>query len=116
MKRVIAIILSSLILTTSAYGYTNDDYVALAHIIMGEAEGCDWETKLAIGSVVLNRVVNEEFPDNIEGVIWQEGQYAPTWDGRYWLEPTDECWEAAEYLLTFGSQIDSGILFQWEVE
>ena len=34
--------------------------------------------------VVLNRVEDEAFPNTIEGVIFQEGQFQPVDDGRYW--------------------------------
>ena len=32
-----------------------------------------------VGSVVLNRVESEYYPDTIREVIYQPGQYAPTW-------------------------------------
>lgn len=85
---------------------------SLARIIMGEGEGCSWEFKVATGSVILNRVADDRFPGTIDDVIWQEGQWAPTWDGRYWLEPNQESWNAAEYVLTYGSQLPSDVV--WE--
>lgn len=89
-----------------------DDLYALAHIIMGEGEGCSWEYKVATGSVILNRVADERFPSTVIGVIFDPNQWAPTWDGRYYLEPNQECWDAAEYVLVNGSQLPSDVV--WE--
>lgn len=37
----------------------------------------------------------EEFPDSIEEVISQDGQFTSYWDGRYdEAAPDEECWEA----------------------
>ena len=38
----------------------------------------DWVQRM-VGSVVLNRVESEYYPDTIREVIYQPGQYAPTW-------------------------------------
>ena len=38
----------------------NDLYI-LEHLICGEAEGCSWDMKISVGSVVLNRVSDSRF-------------------------------------------------------
>lgn len=122
MKKIfiLPIIISSLCISTQfAYAkenkYTDDDLYALAHIIMGEAEGGSYEMKIGVGSVVLNRVADYRFPNTIEEVIFQPGQYMPTWDGRYYLEPNDDCWKAAKELLEDGSQYDADVIWQGTV-
>lgn len=91
-----------------------DAIYLLSHIIMGEAESGSWELKIGVGSVVLNRVNDDRFPNTIEEVIFQKGQYAPTWDGRYYLEPNEECVKAAEYLVENGTQYPDDIIWQAE--
>ena len=80
----------------------------------GEA-GASWctdEMIYYVGSVVLNRVESEHYPDTIEGVIFDKGQYACTWDGNYDKEPTQRCYEIAEDLLLNGSVLPKNVVFQ----
>lgn len=59
-----------------------EDLELLACIIQCEAEGEPYEGKLAVGSVVLNRVASNSFPNTIMGVIYQSGQFSPVASGR----------------------------------
>ena len=74
---------------------TQEDRYLLAKIAMAEAEGEDIEGKMLVIRVVLNRVESEEFPDTIEEVIYEDGQFAPVSNGRFEsVEPDSECWKA----------------------
>ena len=94
--------------------YTDDDLYVLSHIISAEAGNCSEDMMLSVGSVVLNRVADDRFPDTISEVVFQEGQYAPTWDGAYYNEPTEAAKKVAKRLLEEGSQIDGSVVFQAE--
>ena len=59
------------------------DIAILAAIIQCEADGECYEGKLAVGSVVLNRVKSSYFPNTIAGVIYQSGQFSPVASGRF---------------------------------
>lgn len=86
----------------------------LAHLIGGEA-GADWctdELQLMVGSVVLNRMASDKFPNTMEEVIFQKGQYSVTWNGAYENEPTERTVANARYLLLNGPTIPSDVLFQ----
>lgn len=91
-----------------------DDLYDLSHLICGEAEGCSWDMKISVGSVVLNRVSDDRFPNSIAEVIFQPGQYSCTWDGNFYKEPSNDTVKAAEYLLENGSQIDKSVVWQAE--
>lgn len=91
-----------------------DDLDILSHVIYGEAGNCDREMMEAVGSVVLNRVSDDRFPDSIEEVVFQPGQYSCTWDGNYNLAPSDEAVEVAQFLLDEGTQIDASVVWQAE--
>ena len=78
--------------------YTEEELLLLSCLIMGESGGASETCQLYVGSVVLNRVNHESFPNTIEEVIFQKGQYACTWDGNFDKEPTEECVENAKYL------------------
>ena len=86
----------------------------LAHLIGGEA-GADWctdELQLMVGSVVLNRMASDKFPDEMEEVIFQTGQYSVTWNGAYYNEPTKRTVANARYLIENGPTIPSDVLWQ----
>lgn len=91
-----------------------DDLYDLAHLICGEAEGCSEDMMKSVGSVVLNRVDDERFPNTIAEVIFQPGQYSCTWDGNFYREPSKACWDVAEDLLENGSAIDKSVVWQAE--
>lgn len=96
--------------------YTEEELYVLSHVINGEAEGCSWEEKLYVGSVVLNRVASHRYPDTIYEVVFDKGQYACTWDGNYDKEPIQESIDAAIYLLENGSVLPQYVIFQAQFE
>lgn len=69
-----------------------------------------------VGSVVLNRVADDRFPNTIEQVIFQKGQYACTWDGNFNQEPSERAYEIASDLLNMGSVLPSQVVFQAQFE
>lgn len=68
-----------------------------------EAESEDTEGKALVMLVVLNRVWSDEFPDTIEDVIFQKGQFSPISNGRYdEVEPDEDCYRALQLIQTGG--------------
>lgn len=92
--------------------YSANDLYVLAHVICGEAQGCPDEEQRYVGSVVLNRVKSSNFPDTIENVVFQPGQYACVRDGNYDREPTKANWENARWLLENGSLLPDYVVYQ----
>lgn len=82
-----------------SYAPAEGEAYLLAAIIQCEADGEPYEGKLAVGSVVMNRVRSSRFPNTITGVIYQNRQFAPVASGRlaYRLEAgvNDTCKKAA---------------------
>lgn len=60
-----------------------NDINMLAALIECEAGGESYEGKLAVGSVVMNRVSSNYFPNTLVEVIYQNGQFSPVASGRY---------------------------------
>lgn len=82
--------------------YTEDELYWMARIISAESRGEPLLGKLAVGTVVLNRVADEEFPDSIYDVIFDRKwgvQFAPVANGTIYLEPTEESVLAAKLVL-----------------
>ena len=92
--------------------YTDEDLYVLAHAICGEGQCCPDEEQLYIGSVILNRRASSAYPDTIKGVVFQRGQYACTWDGNYYREPTEANWRNARWLLENGSVLPGNVVYQ----
>lgn len=63
--------------------YDNTDLLMLAAIIECEAGNQPYEGKLAVGSVVLNRVADPRFADTIAGVLYSPYQFSPVASGRF---------------------------------
>lgn len=85
-----------------AASYSEDDLYWLSRIISAESQGESLEGKLAVGTVVLNRVASSEFPDNIYDVIFDREwgvQFTPIANGTIYNEPTEESVLAARMCL-----------------
>ena len=109
---------AGMIETETEQPYSDNDLYVLSHIISAEAGNCQEEMMLYVGSVVLNRVKDERFPDTIEEVVFQTDptlQYSPTATGTYWNEPTDGAIKAAEKLLEEGSLLPEDVIYQSNV-
>lgn len=92
--------------------YSERDFYILSHVINGEAGGSSFTDKLYVGSVVLNRVKDKRFPNNLKGVVFAKHQYACTWDGNYNKTPNASSKKAAKILLTKGSQLPVKVVWQ----
>lgn len=81
--------------------WNSDAVYKLTKLAMAEAESEDTEGKALVMLVVLNRVWSDEFPDTIEDVIFQEGQFSPISNGRYdEVEPDEDCYRALQLIQT----------------
>lgn len=59
-----------------------DDVTLLAAIIQCEAGSDIYESQLAVGAVVINRVKSGAYPNSISEVIYQRGQFGPASSGK----------------------------------
>lgn len=67
---------------TWSYDVSDEELLMLQKIVMAEAEGEPYEGKVAVANVVLNRLRSANYPDTIEGVIYQKYQFSPVANGR----------------------------------
>lgn len=99
-------------------GYTQSDLTLMAAIIQAEADNQSYEGKLAVGSVVMNRVKSSKFPNTVSGVIYQKNQFAPVNDGHLALilerGPNETCYRAARQVLEGYRNVE--YLFFWTVD
>lgn len=60
-----------------ALALSDGDLELLARLVYLEARGEPYEGQVAVAEVVLNRVLSDRFPDTVEEVIYQTGQFTP---------------------------------------
>ena len=80
--------------------FAEGDLKLLATIIYCEAGGEPYAGQLAVGAVVINRLLSSVYPDTIVGVIYQRKQFSPVGSGRFDLalangKATQSCYQAA---------------------
>ena len=100
--------------------YTDPDLILLAQLIEAEGGIESYQCKLYIGSVVLNRMMHDDFPDGLKDVIFQVTdnevhQFSVTRvrkDGTRAIdcEPSEESLNAAAELLTYGTQLPQDVV------
>lgn len=99
--------------TTLPFDQSTQDLMAA--IIECEAGGEIVEGKIAVGSVILNRMDSDRFPNSIQEVIYQPGQFAPVASGRLELTllkgATESCQQAAREVLS-GRRNNNGLFFK----
>ena len=94
--------------------YTEYDFELLARVIEAEAGGESDYHKLCVGTVVMNRVASDKYPDTIEGVIYQPGQYQCVTNSHINKEPSESSYEAAESILDGRRMFRSSVVYQAE--
>ena len=93
------------------YLYDPQTLDLLAALIWAEAGDQDFYGKRLVADVVLNRVASPAWPDTVEGVIFQEGQFSVVSNGRLnQASPDAECYDAASLALD-GDRVDTRIMF-----
>lgn len=119
-KTVRAIIagIMALILSSSAAesrpAYTQEDVNLLAEVIYHENWHTDKDHLAAYytGAVVMNRVKSKDWPNTIESVLYQRGQYSTT-TLFYTIQLPDEVYEMAERILRDGTDdVPESVVFQ----
>ena len=105
---------TDLVLALDKPRWTAEEAQMLVTLAMAEAEGEDIVGKALVILVVLNRVESGSFPDTIEGVIFQEGQFSPVAPGHryYTVEPNADCWAALEMVAGGWDESQGALYFE----
>ena len=97
--------------------FEEGDRTLLANLIYCEAGGEPYEGKVAVGAVVINRVLCSQYPDTIVGVIYQSGQFEPVSTGRLALalasnKATSSCYQAADEAMSGYTNVGQRVYFR----
>ena len=101
--------------------FSDGDRKLLANLIYCEAGAEAYEGQLAVGAVVMNRVLSSCYPDTIVGVIYQKKQFTPASSGRLELalasdKATASCYKAADEAMAGVTNVGNCVYFRMPVE
>lgn len=101
--------------------FAEGDRYLLANLIYCEAGGEPYEGQLAVGAVVINRVLSEKFPDSVVGVIYQKRQFSPVASGRLELalasnKATPSCYRAADEAMAGVTNVGKCLFFRTPID
>lgn len=97
--------------------FEEDDRYYLANLIYCEAGGEPYEGQVAVGAVVMNRVLSSRFPNTVKGVIYQKKQFSPVASGRFSLalqvnKATPKCYRAADEAMSGVTNVGNCVFFR----
>ena len=100
--------------------FAEGDRYLLANLIYCEAGSEPYAGQLAVGAVVINRVLSSKFPDTVVGVIYQKKQFSPVASGRFQLaletnKATADCYRAADEAMSGATNVGSCVFFRTPV-
>lgn len=101
--------------------FAEGDRALLANIIYCEAGGEPYAGQLAVGAVVINRVLSSKYPDTVVGVIYQKSQFSPVASGRLDLalamnKATASCYKAADEAMSGITNVGNCLYFRTPIE
>lgn len=105
----------------SEVSFAEGDRYLLANLIYCEAGGESYSGQVAVGSVVMNRVLSSVFPDTVVGVIYQNKQFSPVASGRLALalaenKATASCYQAADEVMSGTTNVGNCVYFRTPVD
>ena len=105
----------------SEVSFADGDRYLLANLIYCEAGGEPYAGQLAVGSVVINRVLSSQYPDSVVGVIYQNKQFSPVGSGRLALalaenRATEKCYQAADEAMAGITNVGNCVYFRTPIE
>lgn len=105
----------------SEISFADGDRYLLANLIYCEAGNQPYEGQVAVGAVVMNRVMSSVFPDTVVGVIYQNKQFSPVASGRLALalaenHATDACYRAADAAMAGQTTVGNCLFFRTPIE
>ena len=97
--------------------FEESDRYLLANLIYCEAGGEPYAGQVAVGAVVINRVLSSVYPNTVAGVIYQKRQFSPVASGRLALamannKATPSCYKAADEAMAGQTNVGNCVYFR----
>lgn len=101
--------------SNKAITVSQEEVKMLERIVEAEASGEDLVGKVLIANVIFNRIADEDFPDTVENVIFQQKdgdyQFSPVASDRYWSVHISDETEKAVLKALNGDDYSEGALY-----
>lgn len=97
--------------------FEEGDRKLMANIIYCEAGAEPYEGQVAVGAVVINRVLSSVYPNTVVGVVYQKKQFSPVASGRLALalandSATAKCYQAADEAMSGVTNVGQCVYFR----
>ncbi len=97
--------------------FEEGDRKLMANIIYCEAGGEPYSGQVAVGAVVINRVLSSIYPNTVVGVVYQNKQFSPVASGRLALalandSATASCYKAADEAMSGVTNVGQCVYFR----
>lgn len=105
----------------SEVSFEEGDRTLLANLIYCEAGNQPYEGQLAVGAVVINRVLSSVYPNTVVGVIYQGKQFSPVGNGHLALALAQDsasaaCYKAADEAMKGHTNVGTCVYFRTPIE
>lgn len=99
--------------TTEGINLSQSEKDLLGRLVHAEAKGESFDGKVAVATVVLNRVKDASFPNTVEGVVYQSGQFSPVTNGAINNVPSADSIKAVDEAIRIvnAGQSDGSLYF-----
>lgn len=91
--------------------YDEDSLYWLSRAIYAEAGNQPMAGRVAVGTVILNRVAAPTFPDTVKDVLFVPGQFSPVSNGTIYREPDEDSLIAAKLCLDGAREAEDCLYF-----
>lgn len=91
--------------------YHEEDLYWLSRAIYAESGNQPMKGRIAVGTVILNRVADPAFPDTVQEVIFAPRQFSPVDNGTIYLTPDTESVIAAKLCLDGAREAENCLYF-----
>ncbi|MBR5533669.1 MAG: cell wall hydrolase [Ruminiclostridium sp.] len=105
------IVLKQVAPAVTARTYNEEDLYWLSHAIFAESGNQPMKGRIAVGTVILNRVADPTFPNTVEEVIFQKNQFSPVANGTIYRDPDKDSIVAAKLCLDGVKEADDCLYF-----
>ena len=103
--------LSSALLTSGEAFYDAESVDLIARVIYNEACWEPFQGKVALANLIMNRVNDRHFPNNVRDVLYAKGQFTVVKRSSFWsLTPDESCYTAAKLAMD-GAEVVPGAVY-----
>lgn len=79
--------------------FSDNEIQMMAQMVHGEARGESFKGKVAVASVILNRIDSSKFPNSVDEVLFESLAFTAVADGQYNMTPNKDAYRAVYHAI-----------------